>query len=102
MTGLSSTARIAIIGTGHVGVTKANALTLRGLVSEIVLVDSDMARAAADIADANALARPAHILAGSYAGAVLASIAIVTAGAATHGGESRLSVLASRAAIVTT
>ena len=88
MTGLSSTARIAIIGTGHVGATTAYALMLRGLVSEIVLIDSDMARAAAeaaDIADANALARPAHIWAGSYADAALASIAIVTAGAATHG-----------------
>jgi L-lactate dehydrogenase len=105
MTGLSSTARIAIIGTGHVGATTAYALMLRGLISEIVLIDSDMARAAAeaaDIADANALARPAHIWAGSYADAALASIAIVTAGAATHDSESRLSVLASSATIVTT
>ncbi len=64
MTGLSSTARIAIIGTGHVGATAAYALMPRGPVSEIVLVDSDM-KLAADIADANALARTAHVWAGS-------------------------------------
>ena len=64
----NETARIAIIGAGHVGATAAYALMLRALVSEIVLIDSNAALAkaeAADIADANALARPAYIWAGS-------------------------------------
>ncbi len=76
---------------------------LSALVSEIVLIDSNRALAeaeAADIADANALARPVRIWAGTYADAAGASIAILTAGAATHGTESRLSVLSRSAAII--
>ena len=76
---------------------------LRALVSEIVLIDSNVALVeaeAADIADANALARPARIWAGDYEDAASARIAIITAGAATHGSESRLSVLTRSAAII--
>lgn len=97
--------RIAIVGAGHVGATAAYALMLRALVDEIVLIDSDegLARAeAADLSDANALARPATIWAGSYADAASADIAVITAGAATHGSESRLSVAARSARIVET
>ena len=103
MSAPAQAARIAIIGAGHVGSTAAYALMLRALVSEIVLIDSNVALAeaeAADIADANALARPARIWAGDYADAALARIAIITAGAATHGSESRLSVLTRSAAII--
>lgn len=103
MPNTSAASRIAIIGAGHVGATTAYALMLRALVSEIILIDSNapLAQAeAADIADANALARPAHIFAGNYTDAVTAKIAIITAGAATHGTESRLSVLSRSAVIV--
>ena len=96
--------RIAIIGAGHVGATAAYALMLRALVPEIVLIDSNRALAqaeAADIADANALARPARVWAGDYADAARASIAVITAGGATHGSQDRLSVAAASAAIVT-
>ena len=95
--------RVAIIGAGHVGATTAYALMLRALFREIVLIDSDTKRAhaeAQDIADANALARPARIWAGDYADAAAASIAVITAGAATHGSETRLSVAARSALIV--
>jgi L-lactate dehydrogenase len=98
VTATNSAGRIAIIGAGHVGSTAAYALMLRALVSEIVLIDSNVALAeaeAADIADANALARPARI-----ADAASAGIAVITAGAATHGTESRLAVLSRSAAIV--
>src|SRR6478736_3352492 len=96
------TDRIALIGAGHVGATTAFALMLRGLFGEIVLIDADTALAIAeaeDISDANALARPARIFAGSYADAASARIVVLTAGAATHGSESRLSVI-SRSAVV--
>lgn len=95
--------RIAIIGAGHVGATTAYALMLRALVGEIVLIDNNAALAraeAADLADANALARPARIWAGDYADAASAGIAVITAGGATHGDQSRLSVAAASAAIV--
>jgi L-lactate dehydrogenase len=99
----NNAARIAIIGAGHVGSTAAYALMLRALVSEIVLIDSNSERAeaeASDIADANALARPARVWSGSYADAATATVAVITAGAATHGTESRLSVLSRSAVIV--
>ena len=67
--------RIAIIGAGHVGSTAAYALMLRALFREIVLIDSDgsLAKAeASDLSDANALARPARIWAGTYAEAASA------------------------------
>lgn len=95
--------RVAIIGAGHVGATTAYALMLRALFPEIVLVDSDTRRAQAeaqDIADANALARPARIWAGNYADAASAWIAVITAGAATHGKQTRLAVAGQSAAIV--
>ncbi|RYG33409.1 MAG: L-lactate dehydrogenase, partial [Burkholderiales bacterium] len=95
--------RIAIIGAGHVGATAAYAIMLRALFREIVLIDSDLglARAeAADLSDANAMARPAHIWAGTYTDAASAHIAVITAGAATHGAETRLSVAAKSAEIV--
>lgn len=97
------TDRIAIIGAGHVGATTAYAMMLRGIFPEIVLIDENeaLARAeAADISDANALARPARIFAGNYADAAPARIAVITAGAATHGSETRLSVASRSAAIV--
>lgn len=97
--------RVAVIGAGHVGATAAFALMLRALFSEVVLVDSDISRAAAeaqDIADANAIARPARIWAGTYADAAEAGIAVITAGAATHGADTRLSVATRSAAIVRT
>lgn len=95
--------RVAIIGAGHVGATAAYALMLRALVREIVLIDSDPAVAeaeAADISDANALARPGQIWAGSYADAATARIAVITAGAASHGAESRLALAGRSAKIV--
>lgn len=98
-----SAERIAIIGAGHVGATTAYALMLRALFREVVLVDSDTRRAEAeaqDIADANALARPARIWAGDYTDAAGARIAVITAGAATHGAQTRLSVAVQSGAIV--
>lgn len=101
---MSPRERVAIIGAGHVGATTAYALMLRALFREIVLIDSDAALAdaeAADLSHASALARPARIWAGSYEDAASARIAIVTAGAATHGKQTRLSVATQSAAIVT-
>ena len=95
--------RIAIIGAGHVGSTAAYALMLRALVREIVLIDSDAALAEAeaiDTSDANALARPARIWAGDYKDAATARLAVITAGAATYGKETRLSVADRSAKIV--
>lgn len=95
--------RVAIIGAGHVGATTAYALMLRALFREIVVIDRNAALAeaeATDLSHASALARPTQIWAGSYNDAASAQIAVVTAGAATHGGQTRLSVASESAAIV--
>lgn len=97
--------RVVIVGAGHVGSTSAYALMLRALFREIVLIDENAALAraeAADLRDANALARPAKIWAGSYADARTAAIAIITAGGATKGSEDRLSIASASAEIVET
>ena len=96
-------ARVVIIGAGHVGATSAYALMLCGLFSEIVLIDPDAALAkaeAADISDAGVMARPVRIRAGSYRDTTAATIAVITAGAETHGDESRLDVAARSVGIV--
>jgi L-lactate dehydrogenase len=100
---MTTSSRIAIVGAGNVGATTAYALMLRGLVAEIVLIDTDAGRAAAeatDIADANAIARPARIWAGDYADVKDASILVITAGAATADGEPRTAVAGKSAVIV--
>lgn len=100
---MPSSSRIAIVGAGNVGATAAYALMLRGLFAEIVLIDADAklaAAQAADIADANAIARPSRIWAGDYGDVRDASVLVLTAGAATHGDETRASVAARSAGIV--
>jgi L-lactate dehydrogenase len=100
---MNPSSRIAIVGAGNVGATAAYALMLRGLFSEIVLIDRDAKRAEAqaiDIADANAIARPARVWAGDYADVRDASVLVLTAGAATHGDETRVSIAAKSATIV--
>lgn len=95
--------RIAIIGAGHVGATAAFALMLRALFRDIILIDRDRALAeaeAADIADANAVARPTRVRAGDYADAASAGIAVITAGGVTHGAQTRLSVATESTMIV--
>lgn len=97
------TSRVAFIGAGHVGATAAYATMLRALFEEIVLIDHNQALAASeaiDLAHANALARPARIWAGDYGDAAGAQVAILTAGAASKGSESRLALAARSAAIV--
>lgn len=95
--------KVVIVGTGNVGATAAYAMMLRGLFTDIVLIDASSGRAAAeaiDIADANALARPARIRGGEYGEVRNARIVVLTAGAATHGEETRLSVAGRSAEIV--
>ena len=95
--------RIAIIGIGHVGATCAYALLLSGLSPEIVLIDSDQARAegeAMDLAHAVPFGDAARIWAGSYEDVAGAAIVILTAGANQRPGETRLQLLARNAAIM--
>lgn len=95
--------RVAVIGAGHVGATFAYALLLRGLASEIVLIDVNRGRAegeAMDLAHAVPLTHPTRVWAGDYADCAGAAVTVLTAGAAQRPGESRLALLERNAAIV--
>ena len=95
--------RVAVIGAGHVGATFAYALLLRGLASEIVLIDADRGRAegeAMDLAHAVPLTHPTRVWAGDYADCAGAAVTVITAGAAQRPGETRLALLERNAAIV--
>lgn len=96
-------AKISIIGAGHVGATFAYSLSLRGLATELLLVDKDARRAegeALDIAHAMAFGRPAPIRAGPITETAGSAITIITAGANQHPGETRLDLLERNAGIV--
>jgi L-lactate dehydrogenase len=94
--------RIAIIGAGYVGATTAYTLLASGAVSEIVLIDSDHARAEGEAMDLNhavPLMRPARVWAGDYADCAGAVVTIIAAGSGQEPGETRLDLVGRNAEI---
>jgi L-lactate dehydrogenase len=95
--------KIGIVGAGQVGATAAYAMMMRGVVSEIVLVDrnADLAVAQArDILDATPLADPLRVRAGESADLHGARVVVLAAGANQRPGESRLDLLSRNAEII--
>lgn len=95
--------KVAIVGTGIVGAAAANALVLRGIPTELVLVDQDRRRAeaeAADVAHVTPFAAPVRVAPGGIEALSGARVVIVTAGVAQRPGQSRLDLLRTNAAIV--
>src|SRR5512140_1021537 len=94
--------RVAIVGTGNVGATTAYALLLNGIVSEIVLIDVNKARAEGEAMDLNhamPFTRPARVWAGDYHDCADANIIVLAAGVNQHPGEARLDLLKRNAAV---
>ncbi len=94
--------KAGIVGAGMVGSAAAFALTLAGGVDEIVLVDLDAARAAAeaeDISHATPFARPVIVRAGDYDDLAGAGVVILAAGVSQKPGETRLALLSRNAAV---
>ena len=94
--------KIGIVGAGQVGATTAYAMMMRGVGSEIVLVDrnADLAVAQArDILDAATLADPLRVRAGESAKLEGARVVVLAAGVNQRQGESRLDLLARNAEI---
>ncbi len=88
--------RVAIVGAGNVGATFAYSLLLSGLSSEIVLIDSNHAKAegeAMDINHAVPMVSPARVWAGDYADCAGALVTVITAGSNQRPGETRLDLL---------
>jgi L-lactate dehydrogenase len=102
MTGRVHPGRIAIVGVGYVGATTAYTLLLRGLASELVLVDTDRERMegeALDLSHAAPLAHPVRIRTGALEDCAGARVTVIAAGAAQAPGESRLDLLQRNASI---
>jgi len=87
--------KVVIVGAGFVGSSFAYALMIRGIASEIVLIDVDKKRAEGEAMDLNhglSFVRPARIWAGDYEDCEGADIVVITAGIAQKPGESRLAL----------
>lgn len=88
--------RIAIVGTGNVGSTYAYALLLSGLASEIVLIDTNRAKAEGEAMDLNhavTFAYPTRVWAGDYSDCADAAITVIAAGVSQRPGETRLDTI---------
>ena len=87
---------VGLGGTGHVGVAAAYALFIKGLASELILIDKDTRRAegeAMDLMHGQSLVGSMAVRAGTYADLQNAQIVIISAGVAQRPGESRLALL---------
>jgi len=88
--------KIGIVGAGMVGSCAAFAMVMRGVASEIVLIDRNEKLAAAqaqDILHGTPFAAPTRIFAGSYLDLAGARVVILSAGVSQEPGESRLRLL---------
>ncbi|MCB9949040.1 MAG: L-lactate dehydrogenase [Rhodospirillaceae bacterium] len=88
--------KIGIVGAGAVGSTAAYAMVLRGVGSEVVLVDRNeaLARAQAqDIVHATPFASPIQVRAGDYEALAGAGIVVLSAGVGQRPGETRIQLL---------
>lgn len=93
---MMATSKMVLIGNGAVGSTFAYTILLRGLINELVIIDSNQDKVIGDVLDLNhglMLAQPMRISAGTYADCADASIIVITAGAAQNPGETRLDLL---------
>lgn len=85
--------KVAIIGSGFVGSTTAYTLALSGTANEIVIVDINREKAegdALDISHAVPLIQPVDVYAGDYSDVKDSDIIIISAGANSKPGETRL------------
>ena len=85
--------KITVIGSGNVGSTIAYTLTIKGIASEIVMIDVNEEKSlgeALDIRQGVSFCSPATVYAGSYEDAKDSDIVVITSGMARKPGQSRL------------
>jgi L-lactate dehydrogenase len=88
--------KIGIVGSGFVGATTGYALVMQGIGREIVLVDRNTSRAAAeadDIRHAVPFAYPLDVRAGEYEDLAGSRVVVLCAGVGQKQGETRLHLL---------
>ena len=94
--------RIAVVGTGNVGSTFAYALLLSGLAAEIVLIDTNRAKAegeAMDLQHTVPFTHPTRIWAGDYPDCAGAIATVIAAGVNQKPGETRIALLKRNAGV---
>jgi len=95
--------KVGIVGSGYVGATAGYALVMQGVGREIVLVDRNPDRAAAeadDIRHAVPFAHPLDVRAGSYEDLAGCRVVVLSAGVGQKVGETRLHLLRRNAQIL--
>ncbi|MDR1833091.1 MAG: L-lactate dehydrogenase [Propionibacteriaceae bacterium] len=95
--------KISVVGVGFVGSTIAYTLMMKGVASEIVLVDVNQRRAegeAMDIAHGAPFAAAATVRAGSYEDTAGSDLVIITAGTNQKPGETRMDLITRNSAIM--
>ena len=103
LTNIHQPIKVAIIGTGRVGASCAYALQLRGLASEIVLINANRQRAegeAMDINHGSQFTKPVRVWAGEYKDCRDADIVVLAAGTSQKPGDTRLDLLKNNANIL--
>jgi L-lactate dehydrogenase len=94
--------KVGVVGCGLVGATGAYAMVMRGVASELVLIDKNAARAqaeAADILHAVPFAHPTQVRAGEYPDLAGSRVVVIAAGVNQQPGETRLQLLERNAAV---
>src|SRR5438309_11232831 len=94
--------KVGVVGSGMVGATAAYALVMRGVGREVVLVDKNEARAAAEAADIRHAVPFAHALevrAGGYPDLAGCRVVVLCAGVGQKPSETRLDLLRRNAAV---
>lgn len=95
--------KVSIVGVGDVGATLAYTIQIRGLATEIILVDSDIEKAEANALDMNHglfFTPPVSIRTGSYADCEGSDLLVIAAGARRKPEETRLDLTGRNARIV--
>src|SRR4051794_4733238 len=94
--------KVGVVGCGFVGSSAAYAMVLRGITSEVALVDINTALASAhaeDILHAVPFGSPARVVAGGYSALDGASAVILACGVNQKPGETRLQLLSRNAEV---
>ncbi len=97
-----SSQKVGLVGTGLVGSSFAYALMIRGLATELVLVDKNAEKAIGEMMDFNhglSFTKPMKIFAGDYSDLAGAKIVVICAGASQKPGETRLQLLGRNAQV---
>jgi len=96
--------RVALVGTGFVGMSFAYSLINQGLAEELVLIDVNVDKAKGEAMDLNHgigfTPSTTKVFAGTYSDCEYADVVVITAGAPQLPGETRLDLAAKNAKIV--